>query len=307
MCAHWLEMKIRIPSAAAELLGQSLLELGCAGINVIEQSLDTFEVPKDIDLPEEGVLIRAYFPDTVAVDRLQAEIRQCLVDISSFFPDLIPVLPEYRRLAAEDWDTNWQQHFPPFLVGQKLVIRPSWSEWSPSGQQVVLTLDPGRAFGTGTHATTGLCLDMLARLMEGAEPPKTVLDVGTGSGILALAAAALGAKQIIACDIDPEACLVAAENIHQNGLDDLVTVTEAPLEEIPGQFDLILANILAKENIRLGASLVAHLQPGGHLALSGILIEQEAEVMEAFEDLPVKLTKIDRRDDWSCLTYRYDG
>jgi len=304
---YWLEMRIRVPSSAAELLGQTLFELGCTGINIIEQALDTFDVPKDVDLPDGEIVVRAYFPDTSDVGNLQDSIRERLVEMSAFFPALVPALPECIRLATEDWDTNWQQHFPPFLVGQKLVIRPSWSDWTPTGQQVVLTLDPGRAFGTGTHATTGLCLDMLARLAEGPVSPEAVLDVGTGSGILALAAAALGANHVLACDIDPEARLVATENILQNSLDDRITVTEAPLDEIPGRFDLVLANILAKENIRLGASLVAHLQPGGHLALSGILNEQEAEVIGAFKAFPVTLTKTDRRDGWSCLTYRYDG
>ncbi len=303
---RWLEINIRIPPDAAALLGQKLLALGCTGINVIEQSLDTFEAPADIDLPEGQIVVHAYFPDTTAVEKLQEDILQQLLEISPLYPELVPVRPDFRRMATEDWATNWQQHFPPFLVGRKLVIRPSWSDWCPDHQHAVLTIDPGRAFGTGTHATTGLCLDLVAELAEGPAPPLAVLDVGTGSGILAMAAAALGAKRVVACDIDDEACHVAAENIHKNHLDRQITVTRSPLEQIPGRFDLVLANILAKENIRLGASLVSHVQPGGHLALSGILNEQELAVIAAFKAFPVTLTKIDQRDGWSCLIYRYD-
>ena len=304
---HWLEISIRIPSDAVDVLGQRLLEIGCTGINVIEQPLDTFEVPEDIDLPAGQIVVRAYFPDRTDVETLLADIQKRLVQTSRLFSDLIPATPEYRRIAAEDWATNWQRNFTPFRVGKTLVIRPSWEEWPPDSQQVVLTLDPGRAFGTGTHATTSLCLDMLAHLAEGPTPPGSALDVGTGSGILALAAAALGVREVVACDIDPEACQVATENIHQNGFDDQITVTGVALEDIPGRFDLVLANILAKENIRLGTALVAHLQPGGHLILSGILNEQEAGVIEAFKVFGVTLTNTDRRDEWSCLTYRYDG
>ncbi len=307
MHEYWLEISIRIPPQAAALLGQKLLDLGCTGINVMEQALDTFEVPQDIDLPAEPVVVRAYFPDTAEVETLQQDIRSRLIEMTRLYPDLALVRPEIRRLASEDWATDWQKYFPPFLVGQKLVIQPSWTDRPPDGEQIVLTLDPGRAFGTGTHATTSLCLDLLADLAEGAAPPATVLDVGTGSGILALAAAALGAHQVVACDIDAEACRIAAENIHQNSLDDRVTVTGTALDQIPGRFDLVLANILANENIRLGQALVTHLQPGGHLALSGILNEQEADVIAAFNPLPVTLTRTDRRDGWSCLTYRYDG
>jgi ribosomal protein L11 methyltransferase len=304
---HWLEINIRIPADAAELLGQELLEIGCTGIIVNEQPLDTFEAPEDIDLPAGEIVVRAYFPDTADVETLLADIRQRLAQLSRLRSDLVPATPEFRRIATEDWATSWQRNFPPFRVGKRLVIRPSWEEWPPDGQQVVLTLDPGRAFGTGTHATTSLCLDMLAQLIEGPTPPGSVLDVGTGSGILALAAAALGVSRVVACDIDPEACLVAAENIRQNGFDEQITVTGTPLEEIPGRFDLVLANILAKENIRLGAALIAHLRPGGHLILSGILNEQEADVVAAFKALGVTLTHTDRREEWSCLTCRHDG
>jgi len=305
MQEDWLEIRLTLPAAAVDLVGQALMELGCTGIAVAAQTLDTFE-PPDPDDGEAQPTIRAYFP-AVDPERLRREVQAALQSLVPLLPGLPAELPECRGFPAEDWAHGWQQHFPPLRIGSRLLIRPSWDETPAGSAEVVLTLDPGRAFGTGTHATTALCLDVIARLADAPEPPGRVLDVGAGSGILAMAAAALGARQVIACEIDGEACQVAAENVAANRLQHLVRVTATPLEELTGSFDLVLANILAGENIRLAPHFLARLAPAGHLALSGILIEQEAAVTAAFGRLPLTLVTIDRRDEWSCLLYRRHG
>ncbi len=307
MAHHWLEIRIPAPAVVIELLGQSLLDLGCSGINVGEYALDTFEAPPELPMPKGDTVVRAYFPDTDQRDQLSDAILAVLEDLARFFPELTPAAPDIRRLAEEDWEKNWQQHFPPFQVGETLLIRPSWSDQLPTEGQALLTLDPGQAFGTGTHATTSLCLDVITRLAATEAGLGKVLDVGTGSGILALAAAALNAAEVLACDIDPQARQIARENIDQNGLTTQITVTDLFLEEILGRFDLVLANILAKENIRLRPEFLQRMAPGSHLILSGILIEQEADVIAAFENDPLTLESVDRKDDWTCLTYRYHG
>ena len=303
MTQQWLEILIPAPAAAIEVLGQSLLDLGCSGVNVSELALDTFEAPPELPLPAGDTVVRAYFPDNGQSITLRDAITEVLIDLAMFFPGLTPAPPEIRILAAEDWASNWQQHFPPFEVGEALLIRPSWSEQAPAAGQALLTLDPGQAFGTGTHATTSLCLDVIARLAETPQGLGRVLDVGTGSGILALAAAALSATEVLACEIDPQSRLVARENIDQNRLSEQITVTDLPLEEIDGQFDLILANILAKENIRLKTEFLQRLAEDGHLVLSGILIEQEEEVIAAFDQAPLTLESVTRQSEWTCLTF----
>jgi ribosomal protein L11 methyltransferase len=167
----------------------------------------------------------------------------------------------------------------------------------------VVTLDPGMAFGTGTHDTTRLCLEALAQLFE-EQQLQRVLDVGTGSGILAIAAAALGAQQVVACDIEPESCRVAAENARLNLVDGRVQITDRPLEELEGDFQLVLANILAEENIRLAPQLVSRLTPGGSLVLSGILVEKEQLVIDALRTFALTGPDIVRTAEWSCLIYR---
>jgi ribosomal protein L11 methyltransferase len=301
----WLEIRLTLPAAAVDLVGQTLMDLGCTGIAVAEQTLDTFEPPD----PEQGEAlptIRAYFPEGDP-EQLRRAVSSALQDLAAMVPGLPTGLPACHRLLAEDWAHSWRQHFPLLRIGSRLLIRPSWDETAAGSAEGVLTLDPGRAFGTGTHATTALCLEVLARIADSPAPPQRVLDVGAGSGILAMAAAALGAGVVVACEIDGEACQVAAENVAANGLQHLVQVTSIPTEELTGSFDLILANILAGENIRLAPHFLARLAPGGHLVLSGILVEQESAVTAAFSQLPLTLMTIDRRDEWSCLLYRSHG
>jgi ribosomal protein L11 methyltransferase len=168
----------------------------------------------------------------------------------------------------------------------------------------VVNLDPGMAFGTGAHGTTRLCLETLAELFAGSDPPHRVLDVGTGSGILAIAAAALGAQRVLACDIDPEACQTARENVLLNGVAQRVEITDKPLAQLEGDFQVVLANILAEENVRLADELTRRVAAGGHLVLSGILREKEDLVAAGFASLPLRGPIISRQDDWSCLHYR---
>lgn len=300
----WCEFHLHLPAAAVDLVCAELGELGCGGITVEERQLDTF-VPPDPHEPLTGpARVRAYFAvEADAIGPLRETIRDRLAWLAPLVPGLEVQLPEVAQVRNEDWAEGWKQHFPVVKIGRRLVIRPSWEDYRPAAGEVVLVLDPGMAFGTGTHGTTRLCLDALAARFEQPAPPRRVLDVGTGSGILAMAAAALGADQVLACDIEPEACRIAAENVSNNDLQRQVTVSGEPLAELPGAFDLILANILAEENVRLAGELVSRLHPGGTLILSGILLEKEEMVVAGFAPYPLTGPQRLRRDDWSCLVY----
>ncbi len=303
MTHKWLEMRLAIPDEAVDLVAQRLMDLGCKGITAADRKLDTFVVPTPEKLVNDPV-VSAYFAYPQNLDELCQNVDRALAELSSIFPGLIMSTIEHRELADHDWASDWQQHFPPFKVGERLVIRPSWVEWPVCGDEIVLTLDPGQAFGTGTHATTALCLESLADCYASGQPPQRVLDVGTGSGILAMAAAALGAGEVVACDIDGKACEVARGNLSQNQLDRHVTVTDSPLEEISGTYHLVLANILAAENVRLAEELVSHLAPCGRLVLSGILTEQEQQVIAGFAGYPLALLASHHRDEWTCIVYQ---
>jgi ribosomal protein L11 methyltransferase len=303
MTNKWLEMRLAIPDQAVDLVSQALMEIGCTGITAAEKALDTFVVPEPDSLGNDPVL-RAYFIYPENVEMLCDSVQQALSTLAGLYPELAETRLDYRQLADHDWASDWQQHFPPFRVGNRLVIHPSWVDWPTTGNEAVLTLDPGQAFGTGTHATTGLCLEALSDHFESISPPQRILDVGTGSGILAMAGAALGATEVIACDIDSAACQVARANIQQNQLTKQISITDDPLDKISGQYDLVLANILAAENIRLADQLVEHLAPKGRLVLSGILIEQEQQVITGFADFPLELLSTSHRDEWTCIVYQ---
>ncbi len=300
---EWIVIEVTIAGAFVDLLGEVLVEAGCLGTVVEERQLDTFSVP-DEDLEADGLYtIKAYFD-------ADSDSQHLISGLTERFA-ATPVLRDQtigmkvgNAVRTEDWANDWKQNFSPLAIGDNLIICPSWEVCSPRNGERVIEIDPGMAFGTGTHATTQLCLELVGELLQGETPPRNMLDVGTGSGILALGAAALGCEQIVAIDIDAVACRVAAENIRKNGYAGQIEVSAVPIETLPGQFDLVVANIMAEENIRLKQSFTDHLKRGGFLVLSGILREKESLVCESFSDLPLHLLDSRCQDEWVCLLFR---
>lgn len=301
---NWKRIEILVPAPAVDIVCAELAALECAGTLVEKRTLDTFEVPDEVLDPQSDLNLQAYFPASHDSEQLATGIEALLEELRPIFPGRQFRLGTETEVHQEDWAENWKQHFSRFKIGSRLVVRPSWEDYTPEPEEVVLELDPGMAFGTGTHGTTLLCLEGLVALFEDPAPPRSLLDVGTGSGILAMAAAALGAETVLACDIDPLACEVAAENCRINGLSEKIEITGAPLEELTGRYDVVVANILAEENIRLADALLAHLNPGGTLFLSGILAEKEDLVRDSFASQPLDFLGTSRRDEWICLGYR---
>ncbi|WP_320056147.1 50S ribosomal protein L11 methyltransferase [Desulfuromonas thiophila] len=306
MTEKWLEISLTATAAQADLLCGLLDSLGCAGVLVSERKLDTFVVP-DPDAVEEGPLqLRAFFPQQPA-EVLFERLAALLADYGALLPPLAALAPDARLIDGQDWAHGWKQHFTTLRIGRRLLVRPSWEAVTAGPEDALITLDPGMAFGTGSHETTFLCLEALADRFELQPVPRSLLDVGTGSGILAIAAAALGAERVLACDIDPQACATARDNAVINGVQDRVEVTAAPLEALPGGFDLVVANILAEENVRLAAELVNRLAPAGTLILSGILAEKQALVVAGFEPFFPEPPQIHQKNEWLCLIYARPG
>ncbi len=302
----WIELIVPTPAFAVDLICHAMIELGSQGVTVEERPLDTFVMPDpDANTPDHYRL-KAYFPAGNDADQLLRQATERLHDLRGLLPDLPLIEPELHLIREQDWAENWKQHFGVTRIGSRLVIKPTWEDFAANPADAVVTLDPGMAFGTGTHDTTRLCLEALARLFD-EQPLHRVLDVGTGSGILAIAAAALGAQQVVACDIEPESCRVAAENTRLNRVASRVQITNQPLEELEGDFQLVLANILAEENIRLAPQLISRLIPGGSLVLSGILVEKEPLVIDALRTFALTGPDIVRTAEWSCLIYRKEA
>jgi ribosomal protein L11 methyltransferase len=300
----WMELSLKIPADGVDLFCHAMAEIGSQGVIVEERPLDTFVPPDPDELKSANYQVKVYFPATEDLEDLRGSIREQLDWLAGMIPELPLELPELRQIRQEDWAENWKQHFGTLRIGPRLVIKPSWETLQAENGDAVVTLDPGMAFGTGTHGTTRLCLEALAHRFEQSPPPERVLDVGTGSGILAIAAAALGASRILACDIDQEACRTARENSRSNSVEEQIEITDCPLDEIDESFQVVLANILAEENVRLASQLVAKLAQDGLLILSGILHEKEELVKNAFRPYNLSGPEISRQDEWSCLAYR---
>ena len=216
---------------------------------------------------------------------------------------MLDVPVEIAPVEDRDWGEEWKKGLAPFSIG-RVFLRPSWVEARPPEGSVEVVLDPGMAFGTGTHPTTALCLAAVDEFLS-RRPGADVLDAGTGSGLLAIAARKLGAGRVAANDNDPVAVQVAAENAGRN--DAPLELTGAPVAEIPGRFGLVVANILANVLVELAPDLAARMAPGGELVLAGVLVPQEPEVAAAFRAQGLEPLPGARRDEWALLRFRRPG
>ncbi len=300
----WVEISCTVPTELADIVAEYLTTLSGAGVCVENLNVDAFS---HSEIPESTtVQIKAYFPDTDDSSLRLQEIETYLKELASRQSGLVLPPPELSSVSTEDWSTSWKANFKPLRVGNRLLIVPSWEEPRPHANDIVLRLDPGMAFGTGGHETTRLCLELLEEIMDSMPTllSPSVLDLGTGSGILAMAAVQLGAGKVCAVDIDPLAIEVARENLAINNLSDQVECSTTPLESLEGCFDVILANILAEELVRLAPHLNQRLAPGGSLVLSGILTEKEALVRNGFASQPLEYQRTLQQGEWVAIHYR---
>ena len=303
----WLEIACDVPAELSDIVAEYLAELSGGGVCIENLNVDAFSPSEITHAPITTV--RAYFSATDDIDARLVDIDTFLDDLSGRFPGLSIPKPAVSTVRSEDWSTSWKANFKALRVGRRLLIVPSWEEAHPRPDDIVLHLDPGMAFGTGGHETTRLCLEVLEEVMDGMPTllSPAVLDLGTGSGILAMAAVQLGAGRVLAVDIDPQAVEVAGENLAANGLTERVELSTTPLEALPGSFDIILANILAEELVRLAPHLLERLAPGGTLVLSGILAEKEGLVRSGFAPYPLEHVETRHEGEWVAIIYRKRG
>lgn len=309
MTDTWAELACLVPKDLVDQLADFLVDLSGNGVCIDNQTLDTFSLDTLAESPI--VTVKAYFAAGQEMERNVAVVTAYLASLCTGLPDFSPLPPVVSVVKQEDWATSWKQYFHTGTIGRRLVLKPSWEEFSPEGDQVVIEIDPGMAFGTGTHPTTRLCLEALERIVDAVPPftgsalpvSFTVLDVGTGSGVLAIASRKLGAGYMVALDIDPQAVEVARQNLANNGITETLEVGTTPVSEITAGFSVVFANILAEDLIRMSPLLSPRLLPGGMLILSGILTEKEAAVMTAYAATGLRLAEATRLEEWSCLVY----
>ena len=253
--------------------------------------------------PRRPATVRAYVParDPAVAERALAEAQTALGHLQAF--GLRPIGELTSRLVHEaDWAEAWKAHFPVLRVGRRLVIRPTWRRHRRGPDDVVLALDPGMAFGTGLHPTTRLCLGALEGLADrGVLDGARVLDVGCGSGILAIAAVRLGAASAFAVDTDPIAVEATVANARRNGIARRIRVAAGSLPSREPAFEVVLANLIASVLVTLARDLAAELQPDGVLLASGIFVDREGEVRSALEAAGLRVTERWSEGEWVAL------
>ena len=299
----WLELSVAADHEAVEAVSEILSRAAPGGTSVEP----AFELVEDglvarLDFARPA-FVRAYLPilHVAAVRAAVAQADRELGHLQAF--GLRPIGDLSCRIVHEaDWAHAWKAHFPVMRIGRRVVIRPTWRRHRRQPDDIVLALDPGMAFGTGLHPTTRLCLAALEGLADrGAIDGARVLDVGSGSGILSIAAALLGASSVLAVDVDPIAVEASAANARRNRVVRRVRVRAGSAPSGEGPFDVVLANLVASLLVTLVDGLVQDVRPGGTLLASGIFANREAEVVAAFEARGLTIERRWTEGDWVAL------
>jgi len=298
----WLEITVFTPQEQLDSVAAIFNELGSGGV-VIEDPAFILERAGLGDnetisptLAPSGVepAVKAYFPcDGTLAGRLEAITRQL---------DELSLRRQTAEVSGENWATAWRAYYKPVRVGRRLVVKPSWEEYDAAPDDIVIEMDPGMAFGCGTHATTAMCMTLLEEHLRGGE---TVCDVGTGSGILAVTAALLGAERVMAVDIDEVAVRAARDNAARNGVSGRVTVLAGDLlDSLAGvKADVLVANIIADAIIRLAPDVSAALKPGGLFIASGIIRDRAGEVRRALQAAGLVPVAEKTDQEWVALVF----
>lgn len=334
---RYIELKIHASSQGVEMVSELLMRNGITGISV--------EDPADLQdiLNKKNEYGWDYIDDEVKEPKLREPIVRCYLEDSDAGREQLQSLKlqimnlkslemegrfgwdvDFGRLYAEaevvddaDWKDRWKENFKPSRITDRIVVCPSWETYDPKPEDLVIELDPGMAFGTGTHETTRLCMQLIERYGQGrlwntdaaapagqedAAGSGTFLDVGCGSGILSIGAALLGCRDVLGVEIDPDAVAAARENVAANGLTDTVRIMEGDLTEgIDVRADMIAANLMADLVVKLAGSCGDHLKDGGIFISSGILLEKEEQVARAIGEAGFEILEIAREGEWCAI------
>lgn len=307
----WTEVCIVTTEEASDAVSEMLTSIGAGGV-VIEDPNEIrrqIESPGSLDYADQefmdslgtDVTIKAYFNQGSTSEEIIILIQEKLRFISQFL-DTGKGYQGYSEVDDEDWATAWKKYYKPFHISDSVVIKPSWEEYERQTGEIVIEMDPGMAFGTGTHETTRLCSQLLEKYVQKGD---TVIDVGCGTGILSIIAVKLGASHAEAVDIDEVAARVTAENCTINGVLDKITVKKGVLADLqPRKADIVVANIIADVVIGLSAIMPNYLKEGGILLTSGIIKERRDDVINAYTGLGFKFLNNLEMGEWVAIVFQ---
>lgn len=303
---RWLKVALSSPPELSDALSNFMTEIGAQGVY---QEAPVTQDEEDFPnlSPEETTY--AFLPVDVRMEHRIASLDAYLENLAGLFPDLPAVRQQKEIIDSPNWGEEWKKYFKPIRVSRSIVIKPTWERYAPAGRDIVIDIDPGMAFGTGQHPSTRMCLEAIEDLMLHGRHGQAwhVLDVGTGTGILGIAAAKIGAEQVLCVDIDKKAVEIARENVAINQMSDRVAVVNRDVSTIRDSFNLIVANLTAKILLKLRPHLLSLVKDGGWLILSGILEQQRGSVEEHYRSDRVVVEKLVTEKEWACLVLRKGG
>ncbi len=309
----WYEIQVNTTDEASDAVSEMLTTMGAGGVAI----KDPFDIKKEILKPNtldyaddefleslgEDVIIQAYFQSGNNIDELLKKINDGLGNISQFL-NVGKGLEGYGEVDDEDWSTAWKKYYKPLQLTDRIVIKPTWEDYSPKGDEIIIQMDPGMAFGTGTHETTQMCSVLLDKYMK---DDTEILDIGCGTGILSIIAAKLGAKSVEAIDIDEVAVKVARENIELNQEIPKVSAYKAVLSDLKQdehKYDIVVANIIANVIIDLSSQIPYYLKKESLFITSGIIKERKQEVIDACERNGMSLIETLEMGEWVAMVFK---
>ena len=309
MDGTWIEVRVITKSEALEPVSGIFYSLDCKGVAIEdpEDILGREQGPLTWDFADINVLehkgkfavVKAYFAEEDNIEEILGYVNEKLVELKEMGIDLGEAKVEHEKMYEEDWANTWKQYYKPSKVGEKIVVKPIWEEYEQKEGELVVNLDPGMAFGTGTHPTTNLTLQALEVVLRGGE---TVLDVGTGSGVLSIASKYFGAEHVYAYDLDDVAVAAAKENMDMNPIaKDVHVAANDLLTGVDITADVIVANILADIIVLLTKDAARLLKANGRLIISGIITEKKAMVLENMHAHGFEVEQVFTQKDWHAI------
>ncbi|QDP99363.1 50S ribosomal protein L11 methyltransferase [Lysinibacillus fusiformis] len=308
----WSELSIHTKNEAVEAISNILHEAGASGV-VIEDSAEYAKPREDQfgeiyalnedDFPKDGVIVKAYLSESSFLNETVEEIKAAITNLTNFNIDIGQNVVSIVEVNEEDWATAWKQYYHPVKISERFTIVPTWEDYTPvSTDELIIELDPGMAFGTGTHPTTVMCLQGLEKVVKEGDQ---VVDIGTGSGVLSIGAAMLGAKSVHALDLDEVAVRSAKENVALNHVDDKVTVFHGNLlDTVKEPADVVVANILAEIIMSFTDDAFTIVKPGGLYVTSGIIGAKRDDVKAALEASGFVIEEVLLMEDWVAIIAR---
>jgi len=313
----WTEISIKTSQEGADIAAQAFYEVGITGL-VIEDPDELSQLSKEeffwdyidesmVGTSDGTVVIKAYLSSDSSLGEKLSLIKDKInwLKKRDLGVDLGSLDIELTSVREEDWSNTWKKYYKPMKVSDRIVIKPSWETYNKKKGQVILTLDPGMAFGTGTHETTMLCMQAIDQYIR---PDHSLIDIGCGTGVLSIGALLLGAKAATAIDLDGNAVEIARKNAQINKVLDRMTLVHGNLlDEIEGSYDIVVANIIADVIIELSQYVTNYIKAGGLFISSGIIHERLDEVIEQIESVGLIIEKVAKMGEWAMVVSRYNG